>query len=56
MRTYLFTFTYAGQTVEYRIMARNKQVANTLARARARAWRSAIDAMSATQGATPWRP
>jgi hypothetical protein len=42
--TYTDVFTHAGYSVEYIIMARNKTVANTIARARERAWRAAIDA------------
>lgn len=44
MRTSLFTFTYKGYAVEYRIMARSKGRAAHLARQQERAWRAAIDA------------
>ena len=42
MSVYLYTFTYAGETVDYRIMARNKHVANRIARVQERAWRTAV--------------
>jgi hypothetical protein len=48
--TYTYVFTHAGHTVEYRIMARNKTQANKVARQRAQAWRTAIEARSATHG------
>jgi hypothetical protein len=44
MRTYLYTFTHAGHTVDYRIMARNKHVANRFARRQERAWRATLAA------------
>lgn len=44
MPLYLFIFTYKSYTVEYHIMARNKHVANQIARQQERAWRTAIDA------------
>lgn len=44
MRHYDYTFTYKGQTVTIRITARNKHVANTVARQRELTWRAAIDA------------
>jgi hypothetical protein len=50
MRTYLFTFTYKGHTVEYTIQARSQAAATRIARQRERAWRAALEAMSATHG------
>lgn len=44
MTIYLYTFTYKGFTVEYRIMARSQRRANQLARQQEQAWRTAIDA------------
>jgi hypothetical protein len=43
MGVYHYTFTYKGHTVEYRLVARNKHVANRLARQQERAWRLAVD-------------
>ena len=43
MSIYLYTFTYRAMTVTYRIMARNKHVANRLARQQERAWRLAVE-------------
>ena len=43
MRTYCYIFVYHGHVVEYRIMARNKTVANRFARQQERTWRLAID-------------
>jgi uncharacterized protein (DUF2384 family) len=43
MRTYFYTFIYQGQAVTYRIMARNKNVANRIARVQERTWRLAVD-------------
>ena len=53
--TYTYVFTHAGHTVEYRIMARTKREANRIARERERAWRAAIEAMSATSGSQTGR-
>jgi hypothetical protein len=44
MSTYHYTFTHIGHAVTYRIMARNKHIANRFARQQERAWRLAIDA------------
>lgn len=44
MRVYLYTFTYKGETVTCRITARNKHIANKVARQRELTWRLAIDA------------
>jgi len=46
MGVYHYTFTYQGHAVDYRIMARNKNVANQIARQQERAWRLAIEALS----------
>ena len=43
MRTYLYTFVYKHYEVAYRIMARNKTVANRFARQQERTWRLAVD-------------
>lgn len=43
MQWYTYTFTYQGFEVTYRIMARNKHVANRYAKEQARCWRHAID-------------
>jgi hypothetical protein len=42
MSVYHYTFTHLGHAVTYRIMARNKHVANRFARQQERAWRLAI--------------
>lgn len=56
MHIYLYTFSYQGFTVEYRIMARSLRVANAIATARDRAWRAAIDAREDTGCAGPPQP
>lgn len=56
MGTFLYTFSYKGFTVEYRIMARSLRVANAIAQARDRAWRAAIDAREDTGLAGPPQP
>jgi hypothetical protein len=43
MGVYWYNFHYLGHTVTYRIVARNKHVANRLARQQERAWRLAVD-------------
>lgn len=43
MSTYHYNFTYLGHAVTYRIMARNKRVANSYARQQERAWQQAIE-------------
>ena len=43
MGVYHYTFTYKGHAVTYVIMARNKHVANRLARQQERAWRLAVE-------------
>lgn len=43
MTVSLYTFTYLGHAVTYRVMARNKHVANHIARQQERVWRAAID-------------
>jgi hypothetical protein len=44
MTIYHYTFTYKNHTVTIRITARNKHVANKVARQRELTWRAAIDA------------
>lgn len=43
MASFLYTFTYKGHTVEYRIMAPSKSLANRIARQQERAWRLAVE-------------
>lgn len=43
MALFLFTFTYKGFTVEYRITAPSKSLANRIARQQERAWRLAVE-------------
>ncbi len=44
MRLFTYTFTHAGHEVVYRIMARNKHIANRYAKTQRLAWQAAIDA------------
>jgi hypothetical protein len=45
MNLYTYNFMYKGHAVTYTIMARNKHIANRIARQQERAWRLAIDAL-----------
>lgn len=47
MGVYLYTFTYRGHAVTYRITAPNKHRANRIAKQQEMAWRKAIEARMA---------